>query len=69
MAAAAGSRPLGGGARERSRELGRLRKGAACFHGESWRTSGQLEERVVSLAVGQGEDSGGEAVGLWGEGG
>lgn len=33
---------------ERSRELGRPRKGAACFHGESWRTSGQLEERVVS---------------------
>ena len=31
--------------------------------------SGQLEERVVSLAVGQGEDSGSEAVGPWSEGG
>lgn len=31
--------------------------------------SGQLEERVVSLAVGQGEDSGSEAVGPWGKGG
>lgn len=74
MATAAGSKLLGGGAwrgagswgaRGKEQPVSMVRAGEPNVGS----LSGQLEERVVSLAVGQGEDSGSEAVGPWSEGG
>lgn len=47
MATAVGSKPPEGRAWRAARSWGALQKGAACFHGESWRTESWIIPRTA----------------------